>query len=115
MVEEAFKEDNLIADMSYKPQGCGWEDVLNCIDAVKESYQQKGKNSKIREWARSADTTTEITKSLASMIPDEKGLSVMREGLVFLLQVIIMNPNPRGILNLAEFADFEGMATKNEE
>lgn len=79
---------DLIADLEYKPQGCGWEDVLSCIAIAKASYDEKGKGNKVRAWSRNADTTVDFLKSLAGIIPDEKGLSVLRQGLVIIFQVI---------------------------
>lgn len=87
MLEESLKCSELTVDLKYKPQGCGWEDVLNCIDTAKALYDEKGKKSKVRAWVRRADTTAGALKSLAGMIPDEKGLSILREGLVFVFQV----------------------------
>lgn len=77
----------LVADLKYEPQGCGWNDVLDCIAIAKASYDDKGKESKVRSWSRNADTTADFLKSLSGMIPDEKGLSVLRQGLVFIFQV----------------------------
>lgn len=77
----------LVADLKYEPQGCGWKDVLDCIAIAKASYDDKGKESKVRSWLRNADTTADFLKSLSGMIPDEKGLSVLRQGLVFIFQV----------------------------
>lgn len=84
---ESLQHSDLAVDLRYKPQGCGWEDVLDCIDTAKASYHEKGKKSKIRAWSRQADTTAGALEALAGMIPDEKGLSVLREGLVFIFQV----------------------------
>lgn len=79
---------DLVTDLEYKPGECGWEDVLNCIAIAKASYDDKGKNNKVRAWSRNAETTAECLKSLAGLIPDEKGLSVLRQGLVIIFQVI---------------------------
>lgn len=87
-LSEAMLHTDLTADLKYKPQGCGWEDVLNCIAIAKASYDDKGKSSKVRTWARDADATADVLKSLTAMIPDEKGLSVLRQGLVIIFQVI---------------------------
>lgn len=80
-------DTHLTADLKFKPQGCGWEDVLDCIATAKASYDDKGKNNKLRAWSRHANTTVEFLKSLVDVIPDEKGLSVLRQGLVILFQV----------------------------
>lgn len=78
---------DLIADLKYKPQGCGWKDVLDCVAVAKASYDDKGKKSKVRAWSRNADTTVDFLKSLAGIIPDDEGLSVLRQGLVIIFQV----------------------------
>ncbi|KAK7699855.1 hypothetical protein SLS64_011285 [Diaporthe eres] len=39
---------DLIADLEYKPQGCGWEDVLNCIAIAKASYDDKAWQTRIK-------------------------------------------------------------------
>lgn len=85
-LSEAMLHTDLMADLKYEPQGCGWEDVLNCIDIAKASYDEKGKGNKVRAWSRNADTTVDFLKSLAGIIPDEKGLSVLRQGLVIIFQ-----------------------------
>lgn len=86
-LSEALSHADLIADLEYEPRDCGWEDVLNCIAIAKASYDGKGKGSKVRAWSRNADTTVDFLKSLAGIIPDEKGLSVLRQGLVIIFQV----------------------------
>lgn len=79
---------NIAADLKYKPQECGWNDVLDCIAIAKISYNDKGKENKTRSWSHNADATADVLDSLASMIPDENGLSsVLRQGLVFIFQV----------------------------
>lgn len=78
---------DLIADFKLKPQGCGWEDVLTCIASAKATYDDKGMKSKIRAWSRNAETTVDFLKSLAGIIPDDEGLSVLRQGLVIIFQV----------------------------
>ena len=86
-LSEALRHTELVADLKYKPQGCGWEDVLNCISMAKASYDEKGRSNKARAWSRNADATADVLKSLTCMIPDEKGLSVLRQGLVIIFQV----------------------------
>lgn len=88
-------QTDLVVDLDYKPGECGWEDVLNCIAIAKMSYDDKGKGNKIRAWSRNAGTTVDFLKSLAGMIPDEKGLSVLRQGLVIIFQVILQAPARR--------------------
>lgn len=88
MLEECIKCSDLTIDLKCNLNDCGWVDVLNCIDIAKASYDEKGKN-KVRAWARHADTTASALESLVGLIPDDKGLSVLRGGLVFIFQVII--------------------------
>ncbi|KAJ0114044.1 hypothetical protein J7T55_007878 [Diaporthe amygdali] len=61
-LSEALRDTSLIADLKYKPQGCGWEDVLNCIAAVKASYDDKGKNNKA--WKQRIKNKDEILQQL---------------------------------------------------
>lgn len=84
---EALRNADLVADFKYRAQECGWDDVLDCIAAAKASYDDKGTKNKVRAWSRNADTTADFLKSLAGIIPDEKGLSVLRQGLVIIFQV----------------------------
>lgn len=86
-LSEALSHADLIADLKYEPRECGWGDVLNSIAKAKASYDEKGKSSKVRAWSRNAETTVDFLKSLAGIIPDEKGLSVLRQGLVIIFQV----------------------------
>lgn len=83
----AIKHTDLIAKLKYKPQGCGWDDVVDCIAAAKACYNDKGKRNKVRAWSRRGSITADLLKSLADMIPDEEGLSVLRQGLIILFQV----------------------------
>lgn len=89
LLEDSLRCSDLRIDLKCNPNDCGWNDVLSCIDIAKASYAEKGKNSKLSEWSRHADTTASALESLAGMIPDDQGLSVLRGGLVFIFQVII--------------------------
>lgn len=75
-------------DLATDPNKCGWEDVMDCIAKAKVVYDDKGKSNKVRAWSRNADATVEVLKSLTGMIPDEEGLSVLRQGLVMIFQVM---------------------------
>lgn len=115
-LSEAMLHTDLIADLKYKPQGCGWEDVLNCIVIAKASYDDKGNTSKVRAWSRNADTTVDFLKSLAGIIPDEKGLSVLRQGLVIIFQVILQALARRlGAMSLITNDRNRGMANTYQE
>lgn len=108
----SFSGGNLIANFKYKPQGFGWEDVLDCIALAKTSYIEKGEESKVRHWARHSNTAASALTTLASMIPDEKGLSVLREGLVLLFQVRSRGQTYDPKLLIVRFP---GMANPHEE
>lgn len=86
-LSDALKHSDLVAGLKCMPQGCGWEDVLECIANAKAVYSEKGEKSRLRQWTRSADATAGLLGSLSSMIPDEYGLSVLRQGMVLLFQV----------------------------
>lgn len=66
--------------------------MLNCISSAKASYDDKAKANRARAWSRNANATADCLKSLADMIPDEKGLSVLRQGLVIVFQVKLKFP-----------------------
>lgn len=86
-LSEITLHSDLVADLKYNHQECGWDDVLNCITTAKASYDDKGNRNRARAWSRNANATADCLKSLAEMIPDEKGLSVLRQGLVIIFQV----------------------------
>lgn len=87
LLSESLLHNDLAGDLKYDPQACGWEDVINCTAKAKTIYDDKGKSNKVRAWSRDADATADILKSLTGMIPDEKGLSVLRQGLIIIFQV----------------------------
>ncbi|KAJ4301332.1 hypothetical protein N0V90_003424 [Kalmusia sp. IMI 367209] len=68
-------------DPNFDIKGCTWEDLLNHINTAICLDEEKGKNSKIRGSIRNAKADLVFLNSLTSLIPDEKGLSVLRGGL----------------------------------
>lgn len=109
-LSKAMLHTDLIADLKYKPQECGWDEVLECIDIAKASYDEKGKKSKVRAWSRNADTTAGFLESLAGIIPDEKGLSVLRQGLVIIFQASHPTPCHRAVQCVIPADRVQGMA-----
>ncbi|KAG8158267.1 hypothetical protein KVR01_012028 [Diaporthe batatas] len=86
ILSEAMRQNDLASDITCDPRECGWEDVIDCIAKAKATYDEKGKSSKVRSWLRNPGAIADILHSLTGMIPDEKGLSVLRQGLVIIFQ-----------------------------
>lgn len=78
-------------DPTLNLDGSSWEDVLGYVrgyvDNARSTYEAKVDNSKIRRLARAGESTANIGKRLAEVIPDEKGLRVLRAGLSYMFQV----------------------------
>lgn len=74
-------------DPSFDWKGCTWDDLIGQIDAAIEVDRRKGDNNRIRRVARNASADVKMLKSLISIIPDEKGLSILRGGLSIIFQV----------------------------
>jgi hypothetical protein len=68
-------------------QNCSWDDVLSSLDEALDAYDSKSANSKARKMARSR-TILATLESLAQLIPEENGLSILRGGLTMVLKVI---------------------------
>ncbi|KAJ4344822.1 uncharacterized protein N0V89_012566 [Didymosphaeria variabile] len=75
-------------DPSFDLKDCTWEALLGHIDAAIEIDDRKNKN-KIRRGVRNAKADVQLLNSLISIIPDEKGLSLLRGGLSIIFQHIL--------------------------
>jgi hypothetical protein len=74
-----------------KTENCTWDDVFEQIDAVKEAYDAKAPKGSFRNSIRGGKADAKTLKSLISIIPDEKGLSILRVGLSFIFQVPLLH------------------------
>jgi hypothetical protein len=77
-------------DPSFDLKGCTWDDLLYQIEAAIGSDDQKSKNSRLRRTGRNASADVQMLNSLLSIIPDEKGLSLLRGGLSIVFQVSLV-------------------------
>ncbi|KAL7918094.1 hypothetical protein ACQKWADRAFT_305095 [Trichoderma austrokoningii] len=68
------------------PQEASWRDVFDCIGEAKKTYEKKAEDNRFRGWIRNGDIAVGILERLSEAIPDEKGLSVLKTGLVFIFQ-----------------------------
>ncbi|KAF2440888.1 hypothetical protein P171DRAFT_523914 [Karstenula rhodostoma CBS 690.94] len=73
-------------DPSFDLKACTWDDLLCHIDASIELDAQKSKNNRLRRAVRNANADVQMLNSLVSIIPDEKGLSLLRGGLSIIFQ-----------------------------
>jgi hypothetical protein len=64
-----------------------WQDVVDAIDASKAQDVAKADRSSVRARLRKAGPAIALLESLAGMIPDQDGLSVLRGGLTTLFKV----------------------------
>lgn len=67
-----------------KLQGRSWEDVIGAIQKAEPEYEAKRSKNKMRGFLRDNDSLARALQGMAEFIPDEKGLSVLRGGLVFM-------------------------------
>ncbi|PVH94902.1 hypothetical protein DM02DRAFT_618276 [Periconia macrospinosa] len=75
--------------------GCTWEDLLQQIDAAVETDEAKSRKSKLRNGFRSSKSDIQFLNSLLSVIPDEKGMSLLRGGLSVIFQMWIQRIETR--------------------
>ncbi len=70
-----------------------WETVVERIEKVRKSYENEAERNKFRSYVRDGKEVCNVLANLVNLIPDEKGLSILKAGLSFLFQVRI-GPNP---------------------
>jgi len=64
-----------------------WEGLQNFIDDAIQKYEKKATINPIRGWLRKSKANLQILSALVPMVPDEKGMSVLKGGLTFVLKV----------------------------
>lgn len=64
-----------------------WEDVVKTIEEAEVEDELKASRNKMRGLAREGEWLATALKGMTAMIPDEKGLSLLRGGLSFLFSV----------------------------
>jgi hypothetical protein len=64
-----------------------WQDVVDAIEASKAQDAAKADRSSLRARLRKSGSEIALLDSLAGMIPDQDGLSVLRGGLTTLFKV----------------------------
>lgn len=74
-------------DPQLKLQSRSWEEMVKAMEDAEAEYALQGSNSKVRSFFRNGDLYAKALKGMSEMIPDEKGLSVLRGGVVFLCSV----------------------------
>lgn len=72
---------------SQEDRTASWEDVLDRIERSREEYEAKASRSSTRGRARTSEEAARVLASITDMIPDEKGLSVLRCGLSLVFRV----------------------------
>lgn len=70
-------------------QSRSWDDVVEVMEEAEAEYELKGSKNKARRLLRNGETVAKVLQSLAEFIPDEKGLSVLRGGIVLLCSVSV--------------------------
>jgi hypothetical protein len=75
-----------VKDTDCNYQGCSWDEVLTSIDQAIDAYNEKGKKSKFRKVGRNSAIVSTL-ESLAQVVPEGKGLSVLRGGLSMIFKV----------------------------
>ena len=64
-----------------------WETVVERIDSVRKSYDDETEKNKFRSYIRDGKEVCNVLANLVDVIPDEKGLSILKAGLSFVFQV----------------------------
>lgn len=76
------------ADLRTKAQDSDWEEVIDLYkQQVEEADANKADDNKLRKRFRQGGNVAGVIEGLVRMIPDEKGLSVLREGLAYVILV----------------------------
>jgi hypothetical protein len=68
-----------------------WNTILSYIDDARNEYGSKGEKSLIRRKMREGENIAGLLDGLTKMIPDQNGLSVLRESLGYIFQVCGIN------------------------
>lgn len=83
-----LRSHELDADLRTKTQDSGWEEILllykQHIDGIDASSAE---TNRLRDLFRKGGDVAGVAAGLARMIPGEKGLSVLREGLGYVILV----------------------------
>ena len=86
---------------NFKSENCSWNDVFEQIDTVERAYDAKAPKGSLRSRIRDGKSDAQTLNSLLFVIPDEKGLSILRGGLSFIFQVQLpQDPCSRCQLNI---------------
>lgn len=64
-----------------------WEDVIRQLDDAETMYQAKGESSMIRRGMRHGQTISRTMLPLLEAIPNEKGLGLIKGGLLVIFNV----------------------------
>ncbi|KFZ00081.1 hypothetical protein V498_00311 [Pseudogymnoascus sp. VKM F-4517 (FW-2822)] len=83
---EGHLSSAVIIDSNLKGLNSSWDDVLECIQSSETSYNAKAEKSWIRKYVRESKVTSQNLKIAAELIPNDKGLSVLRGGLCFMFE-----------------------------
>ena len=73
-----------VVDDSLPSRSCGWQDVVNAIESATAQDKAKADKSIVRARLRKSAPELAVLESLANMIPDQDGLSILRGGLTTL-------------------------------
>jgi hypothetical protein len=81
----SFTSGSLTAQSTI-PLPCSWDEVLDSIYVAKSEYEGKTSSQILRAIPRNSVLVGAL-RSLADMIPDQDGLSVMRGGMKYIFEV----------------------------
>ncbi|KAK3326168.1 hypothetical protein B0H66DRAFT_600302 [Apodospora peruviana] len=72
---------------SHHTNNC-WHDVIEAIETAKAIDKAKGEKSPVRAYMRKSKAELDLLESLAGMVPDQDGLSILRGGLVTMCKLV---------------------------
>ncbi|MGI4851483.1 MAG: hypothetical protein ACRYGR_06030 [Janthinobacterium lividum] len=62
---------------------------LQTVHDARDDYHAKAEKHRSRAWMRDGKELADILNAMTAMIPDEKGLSVLKGGLAFIFRVCL--------------------------
>lgn len=71
----------------FDPEACTWQEVLNEMENAEAEYRQKGQKNLLRRVLRHGEAVGRNFAPFLDGLPDEKGLGLLKGGLVVLFNV----------------------------
>lgn len=83
-----LRSPDVDTELKIRAQGSGWDEILDLyMQYVNKSDESKSKNNVVWGLARRGDKVAGTAAGLVKLIPAENGLSILKEGLAYVLLV----------------------------